>query len=273
MVDVHEETDEGRAVVSSAPQQEQRETDPATPIIAVRGIRKFYGHVEALRGVDLELMPGEVHALVGDNGAGKSTLVKIISGAIQATEGEVLLDGRRVHFAEPSEALAAGISTVYQSLALVGCRTIAANLFLGREPSRFGFVRSREMNAKAEEMLTELKQLNITEIHAEVDDLSGGQRQAVAIARGVRLGQRVLILDEPTAALGVREAAGVLELIRALRGSQRTLLLISHNLQHVFDVSDRITVLRAGRIVGTVIRAQTTSDQIVSMITGSSEAA
>jgi ABC-type sugar transport system ATPase subunit len=263
------EADKGIAVVSSAAE----ETGPVTPIIAVRGIRKFYGHVEALRGVDLELMPGEVHALVGDNGAGKSTLVKIISGAIQATEGEVLLDGRRVHFAEPSEALAAGISTVYQSLALVGCRTIAANLFLGREPSRFGFVRSREMNAKAEEMLTELKQLNITEIHAEVDDLSGGQRQAVAIARGVRLGQRVLILDEPTAALGVREAAGVLELIRALRGSQRTLLLISHNLQHVFDVSDRITVLRAGRIVGTVIRAQTTSDQIVSMITGSSEAA
>ena len=225
--------------------------------------------MEALRGVDLDLMPGEVHALVGDNGAGKSTLVKIIAGAIQATEGEILLDGRRVNFTEPSEALAAGISTVYQSLALVGCRSIAANLFLGREPSRFGFVRSREMNAKAEQMLTDLRQLNITEIHAEVDDLSGGQRQAVAIARGVRLGQRVLILDEPTAALGVREAAGVLELIRTLRGTQRTLLLISHNLQHVFDVSDRITVLRAGRKVGTVRREQTTSDQIVAMITGS----
>ena len=134
-------------------------------------------------------------------------------------------------------------------------------------------VRSKEMNAKAKEMLTDLRQLNITEIHAEVDDLSGGQRQAVAIARGVRLGQRVLILDEPTAALGVREAAGVLELIRNLRGSHRTMLLISHNLQHVFDVSDRITVLRAGRKVGTVRRDQTTSDQVVSMITGSWEAA
>ena len=253
-------------------EQSHRDTSELTPIVSVRGIRKFYGHVEALRGVDLDLMPGEVHALVGDNGAGKSTLVKIIAGAIQPTEGEVHLDGSRVHFTEPSEALEAGISTVYQSLALVGCRSIAANLFLGREPSRFGFVRSKQMNAKAQEMLTDLRQMNITEIHAEVDDLSGGQRQAVAIARGVRLGQRVLILDEPTAALGVREAAGVLELIRTLRGSRRTLLLISHNLQHVFDVSDRITVLRAGRKVGTVRRDQSTADQIVSMITGSSEA-
>lgn len=241
----------------------------ATPIIDVRGIRKLYGHVEALRGVDLQLMPGEVHAVVGDNGAGKSTLVKIIAGAIQPTEGEVRLDGRTVRFTEPREALEAGISTVYQGLALVGCRSIAANLFLGREPSRYGFVRSREMNAKAQEMLTELRQLNITDIHAEVEDLSGGQRQAVAIARGVRLGQRVLILDEPTAALGVREAAGVLELIRALRGSHRTMLLISHNLQHVFDVSDRITVLRAGQRVGTIKRDQATQDQVVSMITGS----
>jgi ABC-type sugar transport system ATPase subunit len=267
------QADERVSSVTHSLEQAHPAAGGATPIVSVRGIRKFYGHVEALRGVDLDLMPGEVHALVGDNGAGKSTLVKIIAGAIQATEGEVLLDGRPVHFTEPREALEAGISTVYQGLALVGCRSIAANLFLGREPSRFGFVRSREMNAKAEEMLTELRQLNITEIHAEVDDLSGGQRQAVAIARGVRLGQRVLILDEPTAALGVREAAGVLELIKTLRGSQRTLLLISHNLQHVFDVSDRITVLRAGRKVGTVRRDQATSDQIVSMITGSSEAA
>ena len=267
------QADEGGGVVSRPLERVRPQTDAATPIISVRGIRKFYGHVEALRGVDLDLMPGEVHALVGDNGAGKSTLVKIIAGAIQATEGEIFLDGRHVNFTQPSEALAAGISTVYQSLALVGCRSIAANLFLGREPSRFGFVRSREMNAKAEQMLTDLRQLNITEIHAEVDDLSGGQRQAVAIARGVRLGQRVLILDEPTAALGVREAAGVLELIRTLRGSERTLLLISHNLQHVFDVSDRITVLRAGRKVGTMRREQTTSDQIVAMITGSFVAA
>ena len=245
----------------------------SAPIIDVRGLGKFYGHVEALRGVDLELRAGEVHAVVGDNGAGKSTLVKLIAGAIRPTEGEVLLDGRPVQFTDPRDALEAGISTVYQGLALVGCRSIAANLFLGREPSRFGVVRTREMSAKAEEMLTELRQLNITDIHAEVDDLSGGQRQAVAIARGVRLGQRVLILDEPTAALGVREAAGVLELIRALRGSHRTMLLISHNLQHVFDVSDRITVLRAGSKVGTVDSDRVTKDQVVSMITGSTEAA
>ena len=266
------EADEGSVVVSGAPEKDHLETGRAA-IIDVRGIHKNFGHVEALRGVDLELMPGEVHALVGDNGAGKSTLVKIIAGAIQPTEGEVLLDGRPVQFTDPREALEAGISTVYQGLALVGCRSIAANLFLGREPSRFGLVRSREMSAKAKEMLSELRQLNITDIHAEVEDLSGGQRQAVAIARGVRLGQRVLILDEPTAALGVREAAGVLELIRALRGSHRTMLLVSHNLPHVFDVSDRITVLRAGRKVGTVKRDQATKDQIVSMITGLTETA
>jgi ABC-type sugar transport system ATPase subunit len=211
-----------------------------------------------------------VHALVGDNGAGKSTLVKIIAGALTPTTGQVILDGRPVEWAKPTEPLKAGISTVYQNLALVGCRSIASNLFLGREPTRFGFVQAREMRRGAKEMLSALRQMNVTDIDANVEDLSGGQRQAVAIARGVRLGSRVLILDEPTAALGVRESRGVLDLLRSLRSEHRTVLIVSHNLAHVFEVCDRITVLRGGTKAGTVDRLASDHDEVVKMITGSS---
>jgi ABC-type sugar transport system ATPase subunit len=241
----------------------------ATPIIEARGISKSFGYIQALNDVSVDLRAGEVHALVGDNGAGKSTLVKIIAGAIKPTSGHVLLDGVAVDFAEPTEAIRAGISTVYQNLALVGCRSIAANLFLGREPTRYGFVQSREMRRGAKEMLSALRQMNVTDISANVEDLSGGQRQAVAIARGVRLGSRVLILDEPTAALGVRESRGVLELLRSLRSEHRTVLIVSHNLAHVFEVCDRITVLRGGRKAGTVDRSASDPDAVVRMITGS----
>ncbi len=239
------------------------------PIVEGQNISKSFGHVKALDDVSIDLCSGEIHALVGDNGAGKSTLVKIIAGAIRPTSGHVLLDGERVDFAEPTAAIAAGISTVYQNLALVGCRSIAANLYLGREPSRYGVVQSREMKRGAREMLSALRQMNVTDINANVEDLSGGQRQAVAIARGVRLGSRVLILDEPTAALGVRESQGVLELLRSLRSEHRTVLIVSHNLAHVFEVSDRITVLRGGRKAATVDPSTSDHDAVVRMITGS----
>ena len=239
------------------------------PIVEVIGISKSFGHIRALSDVTLDLRPGEVHALVGDNGAGKSTLAKIIAGAIKPTSGQVLLDGSLVDFSEPTEAIKAGISTVYQNLALVGCRSIAANLFLGREPTRYGVVQRREMRRGAREMLSSLRQMNVTDINANVEDLSGGQRQAVAIARGVRLGSRVLILDEPTAALGVRESQGMLELLHSLRSEHRTMLVISHNLAHVFEVCDRITVLRSGRKAGTVDKAASNADEVVKMITGS----
>jgi ABC-type sugar transport system ATPase subunit len=241
----------------------------AGPIIEAQRVSKSFGHVRALSDVSFDLRAGEVHALVGDNGAGKSTLVKIIAGAIKQTSGHVLLDGQPVDFAQPTEAIRAGISTVYQNLALVGCRNIAANLFLGREPSRYGFVQGREMKRGAKDMLSALRQMNVTDINANVEDLSGGQRQAVAIARGVRLGSRVLILDEPTAALGVRESRGVLELLQGLRSEHRTVLIVSHNLAHVFEVCDRITVLRGGRAVGTVDRSASDPDAVVKMITGS----
>ena len=243
-------------------------TSVLTPAVEVVAVSKQYGHVQALDAVDLALRQGEIHALVGDNGAGKSTLVKIISGAIAPTSGEIYLDGRQVHFAGPLDALNSGIATVYQNLALVGCRSIADNLFLGREPNRYGFISRRAMNREAGDLLRSLRQINVPEPRAKVEDLSGGQRQAVAIARGLRLGTRVLILDEPTAALGVRESQAVLEVIAGLRDERRCILSVSHNLAHVFEVADRITVLRSARRVGTVDKAATSTDDVVRMITG-----
>jgi ABC-type sugar transport system ATPase subunit len=253
---------------SDLPPPTEERDDPRVPVVEAVGVSKQYGHVRALESVDFALFAGEIHALVGDNGAGKSTLIKIVAGAIAPTSGEVYLDGQPVEFAGPGDALAAGIATVYQNLALVGCRSIADNLFLGREPSRYGIIRRREMHRESRELLGALRQLNVRDTHAEVEDLSGGQRQAVAIARGLRLGSRVLILDEPTAALGVRESKGVLELIGNIRDGRRSVLIVSHNLAHVFEVADRITVLRNGRRVATVAGSETTPDDVVRMITG-----
>jgi ABC-type sugar transport system ATPase subunit len=164
-----------------------------------------------------------------------------------------------------------GISTVYQNLALVGCRSVVDNLFLGREPVRYGILRRRMMREEAQRAVSELKQMNLTDMDAQVSDLSGGQRQALAIARGVRLGKRVLILDEPTAALGVRESSQVLDLIEQLKASARSIMIVSHNLAHVFRVADRITVLRGGRRVATVEKARTDPDAVVGLITGARE--
>jgi fructose transport system ATP-binding protein len=239
-------------------------------LLEARGIAKHYGHVTALRGVDFSLQLGETHAIVGDNGAGKSTLVKVLSGAIEPSEGTVLIDGDVVSFAGPEDAFRAGISTVYQNLALVGCRNIAENLFLGKEPTRYGVVSKARMHREAAEMLTGLRQMNVRDTTAKVEDLSGGQRQAVAIARGMHQARRILILDEPTAALGVQESHEILNLIQGLRSESRSVVIVSHNLAHVFRVADRITVLRGGLRVGTVRTDSSTPDEIVRMITGAS---
>lgn len=236
-------------------------------VLELRGIAKYYGHVRALDGVDFDLEEGEVVALVGDNGAGKSTLIKIISGATEPDRGEIYVDGQRAHLRGPHDAAALGIRTVYQHLALIDTRDVLSNLFLGREPSRWGIVDRGRMLEDARRILSELK-IRIPSLNEPVGNLSGGQRQAVAIGRALLQGSRIVILDEPTAALGVEETRKVLELIDKLRARGLSLIVISHNLNHVFSVADRITVLRGGMRVGTHRRAETTGEEIVRLITG-----
>jgi len=245
-------------------------TNQPKPILQMRGIAKEFGHVQALDNVDFAVMPGEVLALVGDNGAGKSTLIKIASGVYQPDTGEIYLDDQPVHFHNPHVARAYGIATVYQDLALADDRDVASNLFLGREPTRFFMVDKARMNREARLALNRLRS-TIPAVTTRVGLLSGGQRQAVAIGRAMLQGGRIFILDEPTAALGVRESANVLRLIAELRDHGSSVVIISHNLNHVFSIADRISVMRRGRHVGSRHKNQSTPDEIVAMITGAGE--
>jgi ABC-type sugar transport system ATPase subunit len=236
-------------------------------LLELRGISKYYGHVRALEDVDFELYPNEILALVGDNGAGKSTLIKVISGAVIPDHGEIFLDGRQIHLRSPQDTVALGIMTVYQHLALIDTRDVLSNLFLGQEPSRWGMIDRRKMQEEAKRVLAELK-ITIPSLTEPVGNLSGGQRQAVAIGRALIRGSRIIIMDEPTAALGVEETGKVLELAEKLRARGLSLIMISHNLYHVLAVADRITVLRGGRRVGTRSRSETTREEIIRIITG-----
>jgi ABC-type sugar transport system ATPase subunit len=247
-------------------------TDAATtsdasdiPVLEARGVGKLYGHVRALRDVTFDLQAGEVLAVVGDNGAGKSTLIKILSGVYDPTEGQLRVRGQDRSFAEPADAAAAGIATVYQDLALVEARDVAANLFLGREFHRGPFVDRRRIYAEAEKLISTLT-IKLPSVRVAVQMLSGGQRQAVAIARMLVGDPDVVILDEPTAALGVQESGRVLNLIRDLRDAGKAVLLISHNLQQVWDTADRIMVMHLGQVAGIRRREQTTVDEIVKLI-------
>jgi ABC-type sugar transport system ATPase subunit len=237
------------------------------PILELKGVSKTFGHVQALREVDFQLLPGEVMALVGDNGAGKSTLIKVISGAHQPTAGEIYVDGKLMHIPNPRAATDLGIATVYQDLALVDQRSVAANLFLGREPRRGIVVDRKRMYAEAEQVIGKLH-IRIPSVHALVGSLSGGQRQAVAIGRTMAQNSRIVILDEPTAALGVEQQQFVLDLVRQLKEHGYSIIIISHNLLHVFSVADRITVLRGGRHVGVRSKVETSSDEIIKLIVG-----
>ena len=248
-------------------------SEEGQPLLEARGIQKHFGHVTALAHGDFELAPNEVHAIVGDNGAGKSTLIKIISGVYHADGGELRLDGRPLSVASPREARQLGIETVYQDLALADHLDAAANLFLGREEylpgalGWLGFLDTKTMSRRAQEEMARLK-IGIKSVDQPVVSLSGGQRQAVAVARAIAWGTRIVIMDEPTAALGVRESSMVLELIKEVRSQGLAIIMVSHNLPEIFAVSDRITVLRLGRTITTLRTADTSLESVVGMMTG-----
>jgi fructose transport system ATP-binding protein len=255
--------------------QEGEGVNEEGPILEARGLVKRYGRVLALGGADFELRPAEVLAVVGDNGAGKSTLIKCLSGAIVPDEGEVLVDGERVHLRNPLDARALGIETVYQNLAVSPALDIATNLYLGRERRKPGLqgkvlrrLDKRAMREEAARQMDELGILTIQNIAQQVETLSGGQRQGVAVARAAAFGSRVLIMDEPTAALGVRESAKVLELIARVRDSGLPVILISHNMPHVFEVADRIHVQRLGNRAAVVSPKTHTMNEVVAIMTG-----
>ena len=240
-----------------------------TPVLQLKNIRKAFGGVTAIEDFSLDLHPGEVVALVGDNGAGKSTLIKIISGVYPPTSGAILLDGAPASFADASVARERGIEVVYQDLALADQQPVYMNLFLGREPTKgpFGLLDRRRMLAETEALVKELD-VRIPSASATIRDLSGGQRQGVAIARATHWAKKLVLLDEPTAALGVAETARVEATIQALKARNLAILIISHSLDQVFRLSDRICVLRRGRQIGMRETARTDKNEIVSMITG-----
>ncbi len=247
--------------------------DGTAPLYQARGVTRSFGRVVALRGADFSVSPGEVSAIVGDNGAGKSTLIKILSGALQPDGGALLFDGRPAHLSSPQEARALGIETVYQDLALAPSLDVASNLFLGRETRQpgllgaLGFLDDRAMRRKARQEMADL-QIGLSSVRQPVLTLSGGQRQAIAVARATAWGRRVVIMDEPTAALGVRESSMVLRLIERVKAAGIAVIMISHSMPEVFEVADRITILRLGRTVRQMRRSDTSMTDVVAFMTG-----
>ena len=248
------------------------------PLLKARGLVKRYGKVTALDHCDFDLYPGEILAVIGDNGAGKSSLIKAISGAVIPDEGEITLDGQKIAFRTPIEARAAGIETVYQTLAMSPALSIADNMFMGREIRKSGvmgrFFRQLDrpaMEKIARAKLSELGLMTIQNINQPVETLSGGQRQGVAVARAAAFGSKVIILDEPTAALGVKESRRVLELILDVRSRGIPIILISHNMPHVFEVADRIHIHRLGRRLCVVDPKDYTMSDAVAFMTGAKE--
>jgi fructose transport system ATP-binding protein len=247
----------------------------AQPILQARGLVKRFGHVVALDHADFDLRRGEILGVIGDNGAGKSTMIKVLAGAIIADQGEVLLDGKPVHFRSPIEAREAGIETVFQNLALSPALSIVDNLFLGRESRKSGplgqyfrLLDLASMQKEAREHLNALGLLTIQNINQAVETLSGGQRQGVAVARAAAFGSRVIIMDEPTAALGVKESRKVLELMLDVRRRGLPIVLISHNMPHVFEVCDRIHIHRLGRRLTVIDPKKQSMSDAVAMMTG-----
>ncbi len=245
------------------------------PILQARNLVKRFGKVTALNGADFDLYPGEILAVIGDNGAGKSVMIKSLSGALQIDSGEMQLEGRKINFHSPLEARAAGIETVYQTLAMSPALSITDNMFMGRELRKPGFRGSwlrqldrAAMEKFARDKLNELGLLTIQNINQAVETLSGGQRQGIAVARAAAFGSKVIILDEPTAALGVKESRRVLELINDVRARGIPIVLISHNMPHVFEIADRIHVHRLGRRLCVIRPGEYTMSDAVAFMTG-----
>ncbi|MGR3511708.1 MAG: ATP-binding cassette domain-containing protein [Paracoccaceae bacterium] len=248
------------------------------PLVKMRSITKRFGGVVALQDVDLEAYAGEVLAIVGDNGAGKSTLIKVLTGVYQPTEGEIFLDGAPIEFSNHADAAKAGIDAVYQTLALADHLDPAANMFLGNELTKkvlgFTVLDNKKMRSETERVLLERLGVRLRSLDATTDSLSGGQRQAVAIARAVyHEGLRVLVMDEPTAALGPQETARTLKLIKTLKEQGLAVILISHSLDDVFEVSDRVHVQRRGQRVGVVMTEASSTQEVLGMIVGAKEEA
>jgi ABC-type sugar transport system ATPase subunit len=247
--------------------------DTRTALLALQDIAKRFGGVQALHDVNFALYPDEVVAIVGDNGAGKSTMVKIVSGVHRPDTGEILLGGQPATINNPMHARALGIETVFQDLALVESRDVVSNLFLGRElcSGTFGRLDKRRMHSEARVILDRLN-ISIPDLGAPVSELSGGQRQAVAVCRAVNWGSKIVIMDEPTAALGVKESRKVLDLIHRMKHLGTSVVVIVHNMEHVFDVADRIVVMRGGSAVASLRTTATSREQVVGLITGAIEA-
>lgn len=245
------------------------------PVLQARGLVKRYGHVVAINGADFDLMPGEILAVIGDNGAGKSSLIKALSGAIRPDGGEIRFNGQPVQFASTKDAQRAGIETVYQTLAMSPALSITDNMFMGRELRRPGFAGSmlrmldwRRMRAFSRAKLDDLGLTTIQNINQPVETLSGGQRQGIAVARAAAFGSQVIILDEPTAALGVKESRRVLDLILDLKARGLPIVLISHNMPHVFEIADRIHIHRLGQRLCVVRPTECSMPDAVALMTG-----
>jgi len=253
--------------------EEDTDQDPAQgkSILEASRLNKWFGGLQALDDISFTVREGEAVGLVGDNGAGKSTLLKTISGVHQPSDGQLLLDGTPVELGNPSVARKLGVETVYQDLALIGRFTITENFFLGRELRRFGLLRKSAMQKETDAALARLD-VRVPFLNRKVSKMSGGQRQAVAIARGAYWGKRLLLLDEPTAALGVRESAEVLTLLDGLKRGGLTMVLVTHNIDHLWRVCDRILVMRRGRLVADLVKSEVSPAEVVAHITGATEA-
>jgi fructose transport system ATP-binding protein len=267
--------DQEREVMTETSSSSTTSTGSRRPVLEASGLVKTFGHVVGLAGVDLNLYPGEVLAVIGDNGAGKSTLIKCLSGAMTADAGTIKVDGQEVTFRSTQEAREAGIETVYQTLAVAPALDIASNLFLAREERKAGVLGSvfrmldtAGMKRKSKQFIDELGIRTLQNISQSVETLSGGQRQVVAVARTAAFGSKVVILDEPTAALGVRETGQVLRLVRDLKARGLGIILISHNMPNVFEVADRIHIQRLGRGIGVISPETHTPAEAVAIMTG-----